>query len=589
MVLSYSGLGFGGSGCKITLDDRDYDGKAGSQLVTFLGGGSAATDGTKVDYVAQDEVGHDGKPHAFDPRVGMIGGSYGGQIQYAIAGIDPRVDTIIPFITWNDLSYSLAPNNTSFYGGVSYQTPGMLKVIWSSLFQRCWGFSDGLQGIQVDPSRILPCPNFDDRVCAAALQMTALGAPNDATMAFARHASVASFVDQIKIPTMLVQGQTDTLFNLQEAVATYRSLKAQGTPVKMVWQLGGHSGPGAKGEADLTKPDTNYEGRTVLDWFNHYLKDSPRAPSLDFTFFRDWVPYTGNATAAYGRAPAYPLAGKTKDLYMAGTTQLVEDSRDVYPGEATVIVPAAGLPTSITELSAVSQTVPISDIPGTTAAYESPALTEDLDVIGVPTLDFRVDAGLHGFTGQAGALSELVLFVKLYDIAPDGSISLQHRLISPVRIVSPDVPIHVELPGIAKRFAKGHRIALVISGGDAAYRGGNIPGPVEIVTDIGRPGVLKLPVATEGGDYGKVVGAAKPVRTCKRTAVVHIRSRYRKALRSATILVSGKRVATVRRGRKSARIVLKGKSNAPKTVRVVMRLRDGRTRTDVRHLNACLP
>src|SRR4051812_31077600 len=45
-VLSYSGLGFGGSGCKITLDDPDYDGKAGSQLVSYLGGapGIAFTD-----------------------------------------------------------------------------------------------------------------------------------------------------------------------------------------------------------------------------------------------------------------------------------------------------------------------------------------------------------------------------------------------------------------------------------------------------------------------------------------------------------------------------------------------------------------
>src|SRR3954447_6844690 len=60
VVLSYSGLGFGGSGCKIPLDDRDFDGKAGSQLVTFLGGGKAAKDGTRVDYVTRDSVGHDG-------------------------------------------------------------------------------------------------------------------------------------------------------------------------------------------------------------------------------------------------------------------------------------------------------------------------------------------------------------------------------------------------------------------------------------------------------------------------------------------------------------------------------------------------
>ena len=34
VVLSYSGLGFGGSGCKITLDDPDYDAQAASQLVS---------------------------------------------------------------------------------------------------------------------------------------------------------------------------------------------------------------------------------------------------------------------------------------------------------------------------------------------------------------------------------------------------------------------------------------------------------------------------------------------------------------------------------------------------------------------------
>ena len=40
-------------------------------------------------------------------------------------------------------------------------------------------------------------------------------------MALAKHASVVSYVKQIKAPTLLVQGQKDTLFNLNEAVATY--------------------------------------------------------------------------------------------------------------------------------------------------------------------------------------------------------------------------------------------------------------------------------------------------------------------------------------------------------------------------------
>src|SRR3954453_3281503 len=229
VVLSYSGLGFGGGGCKITLDDRDYDGKAGSQLVTFLGGGKAATDGTKVDYVRLDATGSDGKHHAFDPRVGMVGGSYGGQIQFGIAGLDPRVDTIIPIIPWNDLSYSLAPNNTSFDHGVTYQTPGIEKFEWTSLFFGL-GIADGIMGTQIDPSRNVGCPNFDDRACGSKVQMDATGAPNDSTLLFSRHASVTSFVDKIRIPTLLSQGQSDPLFNLQEAIATYRSLRGQHVP-----------------------------------------------------------------------------------------------------------------------------------------------------------------------------------------------------------------------------------------------------------------------------------------------------------------------------------------------------------------------
>src|SRR4051812_22432382 len=176
-VLSYSGLGFGGSGCKIQLDDPDWDGKAGSQLVTWLG---------KQDFVVKDGPG--------DPRVGMIGGSYGGQIQFAIAGIDPRMDAIVPQITWNDLSYSLTPNNTDI-SGVTYSTPGVVKIDWPVLF---FGLGVG-QGFQHaiqdgDSSHIGTCPNFNENVCPGLVQSAARGYQDDATLAFLRHASVATYV-----------------------------------------------------------------------------------------------------------------------------------------------------------------------------------------------------------------------------------------------------------------------------------------------------------------------------------------------------------------------------------------------------------
>ncbi len=588
VVLSYSGLGFGGSGCKITLDDRDVDGKAGSQLVSFLGGSGKAVDQTTVDYVRLDAVGADGKSRPDDPRVGMIGGSYGGQIQFAVAGVDPRVDTIVPIITWNDLSYSLAPNNTSQTTGVTYRTPGVEKFDWVTLFFSV-GIQQGLANAAVDPSRLVGlCPNFDDRACVAKAQMDATGAPDDATLALARHASVASYLDQIRIPTLLAQGEADTLFNLQESVATYEGLKARGVPVKLLWQSWGHSrSKPAPGELDETKPETTYEGRQFLAWFDHYLKDDPAAPALDFTFFRDWPAYSGDATPAYGRTAAYPAAPPS-DLYLTGADGLTATRSAVAPGAASLLTTAAGAPTSYTETSAIDQRLPVTDLPGTFASFAGPPLVEDTDVVGVPSVDVRLSIPVAVGTGATAP----AVFFKLYDLAPDGTIILANRLISPVRVADASRPIHVELPGIVHRFAKGHRIALVVAGGDAAYRGNNVPSPVQVVTDPARPGVLHLPVAPEGS-YGPVVEATAPpllpAKQCgsRRAFTVNVRRRYRRRVRSTAVLVDGKRVATLRRGRFSRRISLKGRARAVVTVKLVMTLAGGRKVTDVRRYKTC--
>ncbi|MEA2373737.1 MAG: hypothetical protein QOD53_200 [Thermoleophilaceae bacterium] len=566
VFLSYSGLGFGGSGCKVTLDDRDYDGKAGSQLVTFLGGGKAATDGTKVNYVKHDATAHDGKHHDADPRVGMIGGSYGGQIQFAVAGIDPRVDTIVPLITWSDLSYSLAPNNTSFDHGVTYGTPGVEKFEWTSLFFGL-GIADGIQGTSVDPTRNVGCPNFDNRACGSKVQMDATGAPNDATLTFARHASVESFIKDIHIPTLLGQGQWDTLFNLQEATATYNALRAQHVPVKMIWQLWGHSGgsEGSDGELGYDKPDQNYETRTFMQWFDHYLADRPTKPPLDFTYFRDWISYKGDATPAFAQADAFPI-GSRQTLYLSGSNQLVANPAAVVAGSSPFSPPSAGAPSSYTETSALDQDQAVTDAPGTFAQFSSAPLAADEDVIGIPTADVTVSAPTYeNAASTGGAPAELVLFFKLYDIKPDGTIHLQRRLIAPVRIADFSHPVHVELPGIVTQFKKGDKIALTIAGGDAAYRGNNTSGPVTISTSTANPGVVTIPVVPASQQH-KIAVKALPAElptasqlaggllTVNSTSACAIRKNFklrihrRNGLRitSAAIYVNKKRVRMLR-------------------------------------------
>lgn len=501
-VLSYSGLGFGGSGCKITLDDPDWDGKAASQLISFLGGqdgiGYQDAQHTQpvpgLDYVKHDDVDHAGQHDRYDPRVGMIGGSYGGGIQFATASVDPRVDALIPLITWNDLAYSLTPNNTALTRGVSSDVAGVAKLTWPLLFFADGALLDSASGFQNDPTRVIGCPNFADQVCPLLAETGLLGYPSPPGIDFLRHASVTDFASKIRIPTLLAQGENDTLFNLNEAVATYQALKAQGTPVKMIWQSWGHSGGSpANGEVDLAHPDpaTQYETARVLSWFDAYLNNGPADTSPDFAYFRDWVQYSGIATPAYGTAARYPV-GTGQRLFLSGNGSLVPDPGQITPGQQSFVTPPAGLPTSSSGLDAFSPNLPPdANLPGTFAAWTSAPRTTALDVVGEPTLDVQVQAPTAVLTSALGPGGDLALFAKLYDVAPDGTESLVHNLIAPVRIADPTQPVHVTLPAIVHRFAPGHSIRVVLASGDLNYRGGLTLAPVTVTATPTQ--VLTLP------------------------------------------------------------------------------------------------
>ncbi len=504
VVLAYSGLGFGGSGCKIHLDDPDYDGAAGSQLVDVLAGSRPFTDSTtgrtgRLRYVAENGPG--------DPRVGMIGGSYGGEIQYAVAMQDKRVDALIPIITWNDLSYSLAPNNTDLARGVTYRTPGVTKREWVDLFFSV-GIADGIQGFQTDPSRDVGCPNFDDRACPAAAQLNALGYPDAATLALARHASVASYIGKITTPTLLSQGQNDTLFNLQEAVATYRALRRRHTPVRMIWQSWGHSGSTpAPGELDFAAGSLrdSYLGRRFLDWMDHYVKGDRSAPvGPRFAYFRDWVHYdTSPDRAGTAIEKAYVEKGRfsekpTASLYFTGSDGLTADASQVVAG-STSYANTGSAPTSYSETSGVEGSTVHQDpydAPGTFAAFTSKPLARAVALVGSPRLTLHLQAPAAAAAQQADPSAHLVLFAKVYDVAPDGTTTLQHRLVSPVRVKDVTKPVQVTLPGVVQRFAAGHRIQVVVAASDAAYAGNPLVQPVTVTTGPDAPSVLRLPLTS---------------------------------------------------------------------------------------------
>jgi putative CocE/NonD family hydrolase len=480
VVLSYSGLGFGGSGCKITLDDPDYDGIAASQLVSYLGGapGIAFTDAQHtqpapaLDIVKHDSTDHAGTAQTYDPRVGMWGGSYGGQVQFAAAAQDPRIDALNPQITWNDLSYSLDPNNAGQTSGVSTATPGATKSTWAAAFS-AEGIFDGVEYAANDPSRLIGCPNFADFVCPALVTGGSTGYLQPGDIQQLRHASVASYLSRIRIPVLLDQGEVDTLFNLNEAIATFRSLQRQGTPVAMLWRGQGHSG-GSPSQAGLT-----YEQNRIQAWFDHYLEDSTVSTGAGFAYYRDW-------TGTFAEAGSYPAATGTTRYYLSGGGSLVSNKPRITTQTQSMVTPAAGAPTTLDGLDvlgAVAPTpldLPDANAPGTYVDWTSPALTTATTVVGSPVFTVQLSAPTAPTTSDPAR--QLVLFAKLYDVAPNGTASLINGLVAPVRIPDPSSPARITLPAIAHQFQPGHRIRITLAGGDVNYRGGLVATPVSVTT-----------------------------------------------------------------------------------------------------------
>ncbi|MEU6357153.1 CocE/NonD family hydrolase [Streptomyces sp. NPDC047072] len=489
VALAYSGLGFGNSGCLISLDDPAIDGVAASRLVDFLAGKRAADDGTKADFVTLDGPG--------DPRVGMIGGSYGGAIQLATAAVDHRVDALVPMITWNDLAYSLDPNNTRG------EAAGVFKWQWTNGFYLI-GEKLPLTAANLDPSRInsLGCVHFVTKACDTIRTLNSGSYPTGPTrelISYAQSVSPVSYLKRVKAPTLLVQGQADSLFNLNEATATYKTLRAQGVPAKMIWQSWGHSGgvtDPAAGELNLRQGnlETSYVGRRILGWFDRYLrkqKHTDTGPA--FAYYRDWITDPTDTYATADRLPS-----PSRKLYLSGDGTLVDSAKKVTRGSRSYsnqLVPTSHSESSLYGMLGLPDPAPY-DTEGTYLGWTSAPLTRSVDVVGAAKATLKVVSPAAERTQDSGdAADKLVLFAKLYDIAPDGTKTLAHRLVAPVRVADVNRPFTVTLPGVVHRYEKGHRLQFVIAASDDAYFGNRGIKPVSVVSAPGRAGVLELPVA----------------------------------------------------------------------------------------------
>ncbi|MES9520007.1 alpha/beta fold hydrolase [Streptomyces capoamus] len=408
-VLTWSARGFGRSTGRIGLNDPKGEVADVSRLVDWL---------AKRPEVRLDAPG--------DPRVGVAGGSYGGAISLLTAGYDHRVDAIASAITYWNLADALFPD-------------GVFKKLWAGVFVNTGG----------------GCARFEPALCRMYQRVAESGTPDPAARELLEERSPSAVGDRIKVPTLLVQGQTDSLFPLGQADAAARAIRANGAPVDVDWIAGGHDG----GDMETSRVEAR-----VRAWFDRYLKGdeaTDTGPAFRITRTGGIDSTDGTARLRGASAGAYPgLHDHRRSLPLTGGTQHIANPAGASP-PAVSALPGLGGSGGLSRLSALGIGVSL-DFPGQYAKFDSAPLTRDLQITGAPT------ATVH----LASTRDDAVLFGKVYDVGPDGTRQiLPAQLVAPFRVTGTRAgkDVTVTLPAIDHEVQKGHRLRLVLASTDLGY------------------------------------------------------------------------------------------------------------------------
>ncbi|MFE9063857.1 alpha/beta fold hydrolase [Streptomyces violaceusniger] len=465
-VLTWSARGFGRSTGKIGLNDPEHEVADARRLIDWL--------------AKRPEVRLDGQG---DPRVGVAGASYGGAISLLAAGYDRRVDAIAPEITYWNLADALFPN-------------GVYKKLWTGLFfttgsadltQAQGGQEDanggggaggGMgqsgpgganggagQGAQADPGDAngagdesggkalggQGCGRFEKRLCEMYERVAVAGKPDAAARRLLEARSPSAVAGRIKVPTLILQGQADSLFPLGQADEMAKSIRAAGAPVAVDWTAGGHDG----GDRETSR----VAARTRA-WFDRYLKgDKGTDTGPAFRISR-----TGGIDTTNG---AVQLRGATGDRYPGlgdGTRKVALPGRE----QSFANPPGAGPPSisTVPGVAGLSQASSLGvglslDVPGQFARFDSARLDRPLRITGSPEVKVRVKADTD----------DAVLFAKVYDVGPDGQQVLPEQLVTPLRVTGAKQgrTVTVRLPAVDHELIAGHRLRLVLASTDLGY------------------------------------------------------------------------------------------------------------------------
>ncbi|MDZ4265551.1 MAG: CocE/NonD family hydrolase, partial [Mycobacterium sp.] len=238
-VVTWDPRGEWRSGGRMQLQSPDFEGRDVSHIISHL--------------ATLSEVELDGEN---DPKLGMVGASYGGGIQLATAAIDHRIDAIVPTIAWNSLTDVLFPDEAVRSG-------------WGTLLSSVL---------------VLTLSRPHPRILPAEIVAIITGYASQSDIDLLNDRGYADQIGDITAPTLLIQGTVDTLFTLAQADLNAKALIEAGTTTKVLWYCGGHGAClSSHNDGDVVI------GRT-LDWLGRYVKGENVDTGAQF----EWVDQNGD-------------------------------------------------------------------------------------------------------------------------------------------------------------------------------------------------------------------------------------------------------------------------------------------------------
>ena len=426
VVLTWTARGFGKSTGQISMNSLQSEIADIQKMISYL--------------ATRQEV---AKENGSDPKVGIVGASYGGAAALLTAAVDWRIDAAIADITWNNLNQALFPQSSA-----DLTEPGPFKKVWTGTFL-------SLATLQ-NPS-LGECGTLVQQWCTAYKNSVSNGRPSVKEIALLNSVSPSSVLPQITAPTLLSHGQSDSLFPLNESLKTFTTLRKAKSdlPLSLIWHGGGHDGGTNEDE---------FLRQQYLNWFDKYLSGKEISiPAFQFTKI--------NGSISLQDSSVLP-----KNFSSASTPDLASIEKiNLLPKPAVMSHPIGGIPSAISTLPGIGSVGSLaatlaSGIAGFSPAFlpsqsgflESAKLEKPISIVGPSRIKVRITSS----TGEA------TLFFSLVSKSASGAISQPNGIVAPIKISA--IPatgrdITVELPSVVLDAAVGDTLAIGISTTDQGY------------------------------------------------------------------------------------------------------------------------